>query len=117
MVEGSDLTHEEAIYSGKELFADDVEQGDTELFKWRGGTLSEDHEPIFMEDGSWENKEQVSEYMLRSEAIEVPGRIFVREDVAEQLLDNIATVNEHQISKVENLKSNLEKLLDKLCLA
>ena len=117
IVGGSNLTHEAALYSGEELFVNDIADGDTQLFKWRGETLSEDHEPIFIEEGSLENKELASGYVLRTETVEVPGGIFVKDNIAELEFNDIAILNERQISKVENLKSSLEKLLDKLCLA
>ena len=100
---------------GKELFTDSnlQETEDMTLFEKRGDTLSEHHEPIYVE---WDYSSEES----NNQALNVaPQTLLIpvefldnaqEEPVAEYDIPALAT----QQKKAENLKTDLEKLLDEL---
>ena len=108
-IEHSELTHASSLYSGKELFTENGDEEFIQLFQRRGNALSEHHEPLFVEDGFLETEELSPDHILHSELANAAGDT-VSVDVLPQISGELC-------SKVENLKSDLEKLLDKLCQA
>ena len=97
------------MYSGKELFTENGDEEFVQLFRQRGDALSVHHEPVFMEAGFFESEKISPDHITHPDPASVSGGIISAE--------NLPPVSESLCSKVENLKSDLEKLLDKLCQA
>lgn len=108
-IKNSELTHASSLYSGKELFTENGDEEFVQLFRQRGDTLSGHHEPVFMEAGFFESEKISPDHITHPDPASVSGGIISAE--------NLPPVSESLCSKVENLKSDLEKLLDKLCQA
>lgn len=108
-IEHSELTHASSLYSGKELFTENGDEEFIQLFQRRGNALSEHHEPLFVEDGFLETEELSPDHILHSELAKAAGDTVS--------VDDLPQISGELCSKVENLKSDLEKLLDKLCQA
>ncbi len=108
-IKNSELTHASSLYSGKELFTENGDEEFVQLFQRRGDALSVHHEPVFMEAGFFESEKISPDHITHPDPASVSGGIISAE--------NLPPVSESLCSKVENLKSDLEKLLDKLCQA
>ncbi|MBE6362922.1 MAG: DUF4347 domain-containing protein [Lentisphaerae bacterium] len=108
-IKNSELTHASSLYSGKELFTENGDEEFVQLFRQRGDALSVHHEPVFMEAGFFESEKISPDHITHPDPASVSGGIISAE--------NLPPVSEALCSKVENLKSDLEKLLDKLCQA
>jgi hypothetical protein len=98
------------IFSGKELFTDCGDDEFLQLFERRGETLSEHHDPIFLEEGHHESGDAATGYTLVPEVVQVPVNVF--EETEEPFL--LAKADETLCRKAGNLKSHLERLLDEL---
>ena len=117
VIGSSKLTHESSLYSGEELFTEHGDQEFIQLFGQRGDTLSVDHKPLCVEEGAVESEELSAGYVFLPESMAVPSRFFAMDRSLDEQFRNLTAVNEAQCRRVNNLKSNLEKLLDDLCFA
>ena len=114
---GSTLSHESALYSGEELFSESGDQNGIQLFKQRGETLSIEYKPLFIEEGVVESEEHSADYVFSPGTMDIPTSVFGMERSLDDQFKGISVVNEAQCRKVENFKSSLEKMLDRICFA
>ena len=70
-----------------------------------------------VQQGVYTAEEISGDYVFVPETVNVPGSIFAGDQILEEELRNIPEVNEQYCRKLDNMKSSLEKLLDKFCLA
>lgn len=117
LIRNSDLTETSALYSGNELFAENSGGELVQMFSPRREALSGNHNPIFVENGFFESDDSVSDYILLPETVYMSSSTLPVDNSAEKGFMNISEVDLRHIRKSGNMKSDLEKLLDELCLA